>query len=108
MPKPIHLGELEQLALLALIGLGPDGYALALRRCLSERAGRRISRSAIYTTLDRLERKGYVAHELEGETPKRGGHPRRRYRVTETGIEALRRSRRLLTALWAEAGEALR
>lgn len=108
MPKNIHLGELEQLVLLALLGLGSDGHALRLRERLHEVAGRRISRSALYTTLDRLERKEYVEHELEGSPPERGGHPRRRFRVTPTGIEALRRSRDLLTQLWAEAGEALR
>jgi DNA-binding PadR family transcriptional regulator len=50
--------------------------------------------------LDRLEDKGLLEWSLEDEVPERGGHPRRRFRVTEAGLEALRASRAALFALW--------
>lgn len=101
MPTPVVLGEFEQLVLLAVLNLGNDAAALDLRDRLNEVAGRRISRGALYRTLDRMDEKGWVAWSLDREdVPERGGHPRRRFRVTEEGLEVLRASRAMLMDLW--------
>ena len=94
-------GELEQMILLAVLRLGDEAYALAVLRELDARAGRRLSRGALYKTLDRMERKGYVRWSQEAATPDRGGHPRRLFEVTAEGIEVLRVSREALERLWA-------
>ncbi len=94
-------GELEQMILLAVLRLGGDAYALAVLRELDARAGRRLSRGALYKTLDRMERKGYVRWSQEVATPERGGHPRRLFEVTPEGVEVLRTSRAALERLWA-------
>jgi DNA-binding PadR family transcriptional regulator len=94
------LGEFEQMVLLAVLQLDDRGYALGIRNELERRAGRAVSRGALYRTLDRLEEKSLVEWSLEEETPARGGHPRRRFQVTAAGIEALRNSREALFALW--------
>lgn len=101
MPTPVFLGEFEQLVLLCLLQLGENAPALDLREHLEEVAGRSISRGSLYRTLDRLEEKGWVAWSLDEEdVPERGGHPRRRFRVTEEGIAVLRESRDALLDLW--------
>lgn len=100
MPKTVFIGELEQLVLLSLLHAGDAGYALTLRDRLSQTAGRRISRGALYRTLERLEQKGFVNWELEELVPGRGGHVRRRYLVTRHGIAALQASRQALLHLW--------
>lgn len=110
MPTPVFLGEFEQLVLLALLQtrreLGDDVPVRALLDRLAELAGRGVSRGALYRTLDRLEDKGWVAWSLDDEdVPERGGHPRRRFRVTEPGIEVLRSSRATLLELWSSVGE---
>jgi DNA-binding PadR family transcriptional regulator len=107
MPRNIFVGEFEQLILLTLLRLGEGAYALPLRDELSRVANRPISRGALYRTLDRLDQKAYVAWELEDGVPNRGGHPRRRFRVTPRGIEALRASRQTLLHLWQGLEEAL-
>ena len=53
-PVSIVLGEFEQLILLALVRLGPDAYGATVRREIEEHAGREVSISAVYTTLERL------------------------------------------------------
>ena len=69
-------------------------------RELDARARRRVSRGALYTTIERLADKGLVEWDVEDGTPARGGHPRRRFRVTAYGVAALRVSRDTLHRLW--------
>ena len=107
MPKSVFVGEFEQLVMLALLRLGGQGYALPLREQLDDITGREVSRGALYRTLDRLERKGFVAWELENGIPGRGGHVRRRYKVAQEGIDALRASRSALLDLWHGLEEVL-
>ena len=63
MTTPAYLGEFEQLLLLAVLRLGADAYGADIARELEERAGRSVSRGALYTSLDRLEDKGLRAVE---------------------------------------------
>jgi DNA-binding PadR family transcriptional regulator len=108
MPKAAFLGEWEQLVLLTLLRLGDDAYVLPLRAQLNRRIGRTVSRGALYRTLDRLEHKSFVTWTLDhAGTAERGGHARRRFRVTPKGLNALRASRRALTDLWAGLEEVL-
>jgi PadR family transcriptional regulator len=97
--KPV-LGELEQLILLAILRLGPDGYGLSIARELESFAGRRLSRGALYTSLQRLEAKGFVRWRNETGGPAREGIPKRVYAVTPRGLTAVRESRRVLTRMW--------
>lgn len=93
------LGEFEHLVLLAVLR-HPDGaFGLQIARDLEERAGRRVSRGALYATLERLSRKAYVEWTVEDGGPDRGGHPRRRFAVTDTGRAALREYRRAVANL---------
>ncbi len=92
--------EFEQMVLLAILQIGDDAFALPVLRELDSRAGRRVSRGALYKTLERIERKGFVDWDVEEATPGRGGHPRRRFRVTPLGITALQTSRDTLFRLW--------
>ena len=97
-----HIGEFEQMVLLALIQCGDQPYAPNIRKVLDERAGRSVSRGALYRTFDRLTDKGYLAWEVEDASPvpERGGHPMRRFRVTEDARAVLRLSRSALLNLW--------
>jgi DNA-binding PadR family transcriptional regulator len=54
------LGEFEYLLLTAAARLGEDAYGVAIRQQIEDATGRRCSIGALYTTLDRLETKGYI------------------------------------------------
>ncbi|HSC26929.1 MAG TPA: PadR family transcriptional regulator [Vicinamibacterales bacterium] len=95
------LGEFEQMVLLAVVLLGHDAYGTTIRREIEERTGRSIAIGALYTALDRLERKGYVASTLSDPTPQRGGRAKRIFRVRPSGAAALTRSREALARMWA-------
>jgi len=85
------LGEFEQLVLLAILQLEDQASAAGIRRQLEHSAGRRVSRGALYATLDRLETKGFLGWAVQPGSPG-GGVPPRRFQVTRRGIAALRRS----------------
>lgn len=83
------LGELEQLVLLAAMRLEDDAYAVSIRDEIHERSSIDLSRSSVYVTLDRLDRKGYVTSWFADPTPERGGKAKRCFRVTAAGQRAL-------------------
>jgi PadR family transcriptional regulator PadR len=84
------LGEFEQLVLLALIRLGPDAYGATVRREIEARAGRQLSISAVYTTLERLEQKGLVRSRVGEPTAQRGGRRRKHFELLPPGARALK------------------
>ena len=95
-----NLGEFEQLLLLTILRLGSGAYGVDIARELEARADRRVSRGALYTSLDRLEDKGLLRWKAGAGTPEREGLPRRLYHVTPSGVAALRESRDLLKRMW--------
>jgi PadR family transcriptional regulator len=103
-----YLGEFEQLLLLAVLRLGSEAFGLDIARELETRAGRSVSRGALYTSLDRLEDKGLVRWRVAPGTPARNGLPRRVYLVTPAGIAALRASRDTLRRMWRGLDHLLR
>ena len=93
-----RLGEFELLVLLSVLRQKAAPYANRVREDLEENADRRVTRGALYRTLDRLTDKGFLAWEEEAtEIPERGGHPMRRLLVTEEGLAAVRQARDVLT-----------
>lgn len=100
MGKTEHLGEFEQLALLAVMRLGDEAYGARIQEELDATAGRSAAISSIYITLTRLEAKGFVSSELGDPGEGRGGRPRRYFEVLPAGLAALRESREQLTSMW--------
>jgi DNA-binding PadR family transcriptional regulator len=105
--KKNFLGEFEQMVLLAILQMGTVAFSLEIRQELEESAGRRVSRGAFYTTLDRLEAKGLVTWSMEVPSGSRRDTPQRLFEVTEDGVAALRASKSALNRLWRNLGHVL-
>ena len=84
----MKVGEFEYLMLTAAARLGEDAYGVAIRHEIEQATGRPCSLGALYTTLDRLETKGFIKTWMGDPTPQRGGRPKRMVRVTAKGIQA--------------------
>lgn len=89
--RPHILGDFEQLILFALIRLGADAYGVTIRNQIEARTGRAVSPGALYTALDRLEKRGLVDSRLGDPTPQRGGKRKRLYTLQPAGERALAR-----------------
>lgn len=102
-PRTESLGEFEQSVLLAILHLhqaGGDAYGVPVRETIETRTGRTVAIGALYTALERLERKGYVRSHMSDPTPERGGRAKRHFQVTPAGSAALTRSREFLSRMW--------
>jgi PadR family transcriptional regulator PadR len=94
-----HLGELEHVLLLALAQLGDEAYGVSIATLIEARTGRVLSPGAIYTALDRLERRGFAASRWGDSTPERGGKRKRYYRLRPAGAMALRQAQEALARM---------
>jgi DNA-binding PadR family transcriptional regulator len=104
--KGAHLGEFEELVLLAAQGLGADAYGVSIKMLLDTETRRDVSLGAVYAALDRLEGKRLVASATSEGTAVRGGRRRRTFLVTARGMRALREMQRVRARLWRAADQA--
>ena len=96
MPKGEHLGDFEQLVLLAMVRLRDNAYGVTIRGEIESCTGRSPSIGAVYATLDRLQLKGYVSSKLADPTTQRGGRAKRYFHIEQSGIDVLRASQTAL------------
>lgn len=105
--KGDHIGEFEELVLLAVAGL-PDAYGVSIKTRLDEETRRDITIGAVYAALDRLEDKGLVSSAEVAGPAERGGRRRRAFHMTADGRRTLRHLRDVRDRLWRAAPARLR
>lgn len=98
--KHKFLGEFEQMLLLSILKLGSEAYGTSIRKLLADTIKRDVTIGALYTTLERLEKKGMVSSKMGEATSERGGRAKKYFEVTAQGQGALRKSKDALTTLW--------
>ncbi len=92
-----HLGEFEQIVMLAVARLDDEAYGMEIRREIESRSGRAASLGAVYATLDRLTDKG-VLRVRRDDT---GGRPRWFFTLTPEGVTALETAREIQARMWS-------
>lgn len=96
-----HLGEFEKLLLFALLEGDNDTAGAALRQSIEAKTGRIVSPGAVYTAMDRLQGRGFVASEIINAPAEQGGRRQKRYRLKAEGALALDRAVRELNSMAA-------
>lgn len=94
------LTDIEQLTLLAIARIPDGAYGIPIQQEIEMRGRRRISLASVYDALDRLEKRGLVAHRLSEPTPERGGRARKLFEVEAAGAEALVAAREIMDRMW--------
>lgn len=86
----------EQMYLTAILSVGKEAYGVKIREKIIEITGKTMVFGTLYNNLDQLVRKGYVETRKDTKTDSKKVF----YRVTKTGIEALKESKTLQESLW--------
>ena len=100
MGRGAHLGEFEELVLLAAARLGGDGHGARIHEEILKETNRDVSIPAVYVTLSRLEAKGYVRSGVGAPTEGRGGRPRKIFAVSPEGVRQLQEVRLRRHRMW--------
>ena len=98
--KQKTLGEFEHIVLLTLLRLETNAYGAAIRQLLQSEIDRDVALGALYSTLERMERKGLVVSKLGESTAQRGGRPKRFFSVTGEGKAALKHAKQAMDTMW--------
>jgi PadR family transcriptional regulator PadR len=96
--KELTMSQL--ILLLSVWRLEGDAYGVTIRKELSRVTGRKYPYGTLYSLLDQLHKKGFVAKSIGGPTNIRGGRRKILYQVTKEGREALRTTRELQDVIW--------
>jgi PadR family transcriptional regulator, regulatory protein PadR len=104
MKTDCALGGFELVLLLAVLRLGDQAYGVTIRRELLSKAKKDVTIGAIYTALERMERKALIESWLGEPTPTRGGRAKRFYRLTAKGLKVLDETQRAIQGLMVGLG----
>ena len=95
------LSRFEEHLLVVIARLGDNAYGVSIRNELKEIVGTAPAHGAIHTTLERLEKHGFVASRFSEPENRRGGRSRRLYKLRPAGIKALHEIQRVQKELWS-------
>jgi len=96
---------LEFQLLAVLLEQPRDAYGITIMQRVEERTGKPRSLAAIYSTLDRLQKKGLVSSWWGAPTEERGGRRKRYYRISASGQEAVKQTRLAMLPVALAAAE---
>ena len=105
MPPGIP-SDFEQQVLLAVWRLGEEAYGASVRDELEAATGHEVTQGAVYVTLVRLEKKGWLRSSLSDPTPVRGGKAKRYFEILPEGITGVKAAREAMDRLWDGLPEA--
>ncbi len=94
------LGEFEEIVLLAVAGLYPEAYSVAIAEELEAQTHKSISTGAVHAALQRLEKKGFLNSQMGEATAQRGGRRKRLFALTVAGSSILHQVRSVRDNLW--------
>ena len=95
-----YLSQREEQILLAIGYLREDAYLVAIRKHLSKVTGKELSIGAVHIPLRRIEKQGLIAASFGESTAVRGGRRKKIYRLTSSGLAALKENKRVNDLLW--------
>jgi PadR family transcriptional regulator, regulatory protein PadR len=74
-------------------------YGTAIIERIAQHTGQRLSAGAVYTSLNRLEKKGFVSSLWGEPVQERGGRRKRIYTIAAAGLAAVDRTYAALSAI---------
>ena len=88
MPKKSPPPNRREAVILFLLVPG-EKYGRDIRNGYQDRTDETMPLGSLYTTLDRMEEKGFVKSRMGESEGERGGNRRKYYKLTASGLSAL-------------------
>ena len=96
------LTKLEENVLLIILKLKDNAYIVSIKDQLERSNGKTLSFGALYVSLNRLVKYGYLNSTIGKSSSVRGGRAKKYYKLTKDGISALKHIRRLQSLMWKD------
>lgn len=97
-----RLGEFEEVLMLLVGILDHDAYAFRIAAEFKAQTGRAVSIGAVHSTLDRLEKKGFLNSAMGNATSERGGRRKRIFKITALGKRVMKAAYEFKSGLWKQ------
>ena len=94
--------KLEENVLLTILKLKDDAYIVSIKDRLERFTNKNLSFGALYVSLNRLIKYGYLESGIGESSSVRGGKAKKYYKLTKDGISALKDIRRLQRLMWKD------
>ena len=89
------LTKLEDQVLMTVWKFKGEGYGVNIFQHLNKINDKRVTLGVIYDVLERLVKNGYIQANTGEPTPIRGGMRKRYYKITDSGIKELIKSKEI-------------
>ena len=94
------LTKLEENVLLTILKLKDEAYIVSIKDRLERLTDKNLSFGALYVSLNRLIKYGYLESGVGQSLSVRGGRAKKYYQLTKDGITALKDIRKLQNEMW--------
>ena len=89
------LTKLEEQILMTAWRFNGQGYGVNIFHHLEQINDKRITMGVVYDILERLTRQGFLEAFLGQSSPVRGGMKKKYYKITESGVKELVKSKKV-------------
>jgi PadR family transcriptional regulator PadR len=96
------LTKLEEGVLLTVLKLKDDAYIVSIKDQLERFTNKNMSFGALYVSLNRLIKHGYLESRIGESSSVRGGRAKKYYKLTNDGLLALKDIRLLQSLMWKD------
>lgn len=96
------LTKLDENVLLIILKLMDNAYIVTIKKNLEKYLDKSISFGALYLSLNRLVRDGYLKTEIGDSISVKGGRAKKFYRLTKDGVLMLKDTKKLQQIMWQD------
>jgi len=101
----IEISKAEEMVLLAIWRLGDEAYGVSVRRQIRKDTGKDYTYGTLYGLLRQMDHKGYIRKSIGDPLPKKGGRSKTYFKLTPSGIRALKDAIALHKRMWKDINE---
>ena len=99
------ISKAEEMVLLAIWRLADKAYGVSIRRQIRKDTGKDYTYGTLYGLLRQMHHKGYIQKTKGKSLPKKGGRGKTYFKLTPSGIRALKDAIALHKRVWQDINE---